>query len=95
MHAAILGYLKNSGVPSRATEPWMYEALALALKMNNGPDADVKKALDYAADLAQRTHNPNHLVSVADRLFLKASTSASARCSTRPCPRSRTGSIRS
>ena len=49
----------------------MYEALAMAIEMNNGSDADVKKSLDYAADLAQKTHNPNHLVSVADRLFLK------------------------
>ena len=31
----------------------------------------MKKSLDYAADLAQRTHNPNHLVSAADQLFLR------------------------
>ena len=29
----------------------------------------MKKALYYAADLAQRTHNPNHLVSAADQLL--------------------------
>ena len=49
----------------------MYEALALAIEMNQGSAADIKKALNYAADLAQRTHNPNHLVSVADKLFMK------------------------
>ena len=31
------------------------------------------KSLGFAADLAQKTHNPNHLVSAADRLFLKGS----------------------
>jgi hypothetical protein len=31
----------------------------------------VKKALYYAADRAQQTHNPNDLVRVADSLFLK------------------------
>ena len=49
----------------------MYEALAVAIEMNNGPAADIKKSLNFAADLPQRTHNPNHLVSVADQLFLK------------------------
>ena len=49
----------------------MYEALGLALKMNDGPEADRKKAFNYAADLAQQSHNPNHLTSVADRLFLE------------------------
>ncbi len=70
LHAAILGYLKNSAYHRVTIEPWMYEALAWALKMNNGTDADFKKSLGYAADLAQDTHNPNHLVSVADLLFL-------------------------
>ena len=49
----------------------MYEALGLAIEMNEGAEADVKKAFNYAADLAQKTHNPNHLISVADRLFLE------------------------
>ena len=49
----------------------MYEALALAINMNDGSDASVKTSLNYAADLAQQTHNPNHLVSVADLLFRK------------------------
>jgi len=49
----------------------MYEALALAIEMNGGRPEDVKTALNYAADLAQRTHNPNHLVSAADKLMLK------------------------
>ena len=43
----------------------------MAIEMNNGSEADVKKSLNYAADLAQATHNPNHLVSVADLLFSK------------------------
>ena len=71
MHAAILGYLKNSAYHRVPIEPWMYEALAAALEMNHGTDADVKMSLGYAADLAQETHNPNHLVAVADLLFLK------------------------
>ena len=49
----------------------MYEALALAIEMNGGKPEDVHKALDYAADLAQRSHNPNHHVSAADKLLLK------------------------
>ncbi len=68
VHAALLGYLTNH--PTLA-EPWMYEALALAITMNKGSETDVKTALNYAADLALRTHNPNHLVSVADVLFMK------------------------
>ncbi len=68
VHAALLGYLTHH---PDSTEPWMYEALALAIELNHGPAADVKKALYYAADRAQQTHNPNHLVSVADKLFLK------------------------
>ena len=71
LHAAILGYLKNQKYHRVAIEPWMYEALALAINMNDGSDADVKMSLNYAADLAQETHNPNHLVSVADLLFRK------------------------
>jgi hypothetical protein len=68
VHAALLGYLKHH---PNATEPWMYEALALAIELNQGTPADIKKALYYAADRAQQTHNPNDLVSVADKLFLK------------------------
>ena len=33
------------------------------------PEADVKKAFNFAADLALQSHNPNHLISVADRLY--------------------------
>jgi hypothetical protein len=71
VHAAILGYLKNLSYHRVPPEPWMYEALGLALKMNDGSEADRKKAFNYAADLAQKSHNPNHLTSVADRLFLE------------------------
>ena len=66
VHAALIGYLKNH---PKLAEPWMYEALATAIELNQGSAADVKKALNFAADLAERTHNPNHLVSAADQLF--------------------------
>ncbi|WP_148593373.1 tetratricopeptide repeat protein [Aquisphaera giovannonii] len=68
VHAMLTGYLTQR-VSQR--EPWMYEALALSIEMNNGRPEDVKTALNYAADLAQRTHNPNDLVSAADKLYLK------------------------
>src|SRR5262249_51883219 len=71
VHAAILGYLKNLAYNRVPPEPWMYEALGLALKMNGGSEEDRKKAFNYAADLAQKSHNPNHLTSVADRLFIE------------------------
>jgi hypothetical protein len=71
VQAAIVGYLKNLSYHRVPPEPWMYEALGLAIKMNEGPEADRKKAFNYAADLAQQSHNPNHLTSVADRLILE------------------------
>jgi hypothetical protein len=66
VHAALLGYLTNRRNPH---EVWMYEALAAAIELNNGAAADVKKALNYAADLAQASHNPNLLFSAADKLY--------------------------
>ncbi|MFI5455584.1 MAG: hypothetical protein ACHRXM_09045 [Isosphaerales bacterium] len=68
VHAALVGYLKNH---RGMAEPWMYEALAKAIEINRGSAADVKTALNFAADLAERSHNPNHLVSAADQLFMK------------------------
>ena len=68
VHAALIGYLANH---SKHAEPWMYEALAAAIELNQGSASDVKIALNYAADLAQRTHNPNHLVSAADQLLIR------------------------
>jgi hypothetical protein len=68
VHAALIGFLENH---SKLAEPWMYEALASAIELNQGSAADVKKSLNYAADLAQATHNPNHLVSAADQLLLR------------------------
>ena len=67
VYEALLGYLtyRNSN-----REPWMYEAMALAIKMNKGKPEDVKKTLGYAADMAIETGNPNDLVSVADLLLL-------------------------
>ena len=68
LHAALIGYLENH---SKLAEPWMYEALAAAIELNQGSAGDVKKSLYYAADLAQQTHNPNHLVSAADQLLYR------------------------
>jgi hypothetical protein len=48
----------------------MYSALALATKMNGGTEANIKTALGYAADLAQKGRNPNDLVSVADQMLI-------------------------
>jgi hypothetical protein len=67
VNAVLMGFLTHR---SKRAEPWMYEALALSIKMNKGSAKDVKQALHYAADLAVKTHNPNHLVSVADILFI-------------------------
>ncbi len=88
VHAALIGYLKNH---AKHAEPWMYEALAAAIELNQGSAADVKKSLNYAADLAQRSHNPNHLVSAADQLYLQRLPRAGRRtCWTRRCRRSPT-----
>ncbi|WP_406693540.1 hypothetical protein V5E97_21135 [Singulisphaera sp. Ch08] len=67
VEAVLRGYLTYH---SKHAEPWMYEALALAIKMNKGPEKDFKIALGFAADMAERSHNPNHLVSVADLMLL-------------------------
>lgn len=61
------GYLTHR---NKDAEFWMYEALALAIKINRGSDKEFKTYLGYAADMAERTGNPNHLVSVADMLYL-------------------------
>lgn len=53
----------------KAAESWMYEALAIAIKMNGGSEHDCKTALGYAADLAEKSRNPNNLVSTADMMF--------------------------
>ena len=65
----MLGYLTHRGSKNR--EPWMYIALAIAVEELKGKPEDIKLALNYAADAAQRTHNPNDLVKAADALFLK------------------------
>jgi hypothetical protein len=67
VEAALKGYLWNHGNHS---ESWMYLALATAMKINQGPPDQIKTAVNYAADLAQRTHNPNDLVLVADRMLM-------------------------
>jgi hypothetical protein len=48
----------------------MYRALAYAIAINHGPPADMKASLNYAADLAQKSHLPDDLVSVADTMVL-------------------------
>ena len=48
----------------------MYDALALAVKENGGKKEDVKKYMGYAADMAVKSRNPNHLISVADMLYV-------------------------
>ena len=68
VHAALIGYLTQR---PKNREPWMYLALALAIEEMKGKPEDMKVALNYAADAAQRTHNPNDLVQVADTLFSK------------------------
>jgi hypothetical protein len=68
VHAALLAYLTRH---PREAEAWMYEALAISIEMNHGSPADLKTALNYAADLAQKGHNPNFLVSVADIMYRK------------------------
>jgi hypothetical protein len=67
VEAALKGYLWNR--PNHA-EVWMYRALAMTMQMNHGSPADIQTSLHYAADLAQRSHNPNDLVSVADTMVL-------------------------
>jgi hypothetical protein len=67
VQAALSGYLTYR---SKNAEPWMYTALALSIRMNKGSEADVKKALGYAADVAIRGRNPNDLVSVADQMLV-------------------------
>jgi hypothetical protein len=67
VEAALKGFLWNH---SNHAEAWMYRALALAIQINQGSPADIQTSLNYAADLAQRSHNPNDLVSVADTMFL-------------------------
>jgi hypothetical protein len=66
VEAVLRGYLWNR--PDK--ESWMYRALAMAIKINQGSPADVQTALNYAADLAHRTRNPNELVLVADTMVM-------------------------
>jgi hypothetical protein len=68
VEAALRAYLT---LQNKHAETWMYEALSLAIEMNRGSATDVRTALNYAADLAQKSHNPNFLLSVADKLFMR------------------------
>ncbi len=68
VEAALRAYLT---LQNKHRETWMYEALAIAIEMNHGSPADVKTSLYYAADVAQQSHNPNFLLSVASMLFMR------------------------
>ena len=65
--AILFGYLKAH---PHQSEPWMYEALAIAIKLNGGEKKDIDQSLDFATDLALQTKNPNPIVSVADQLLI-------------------------
>jgi hypothetical protein len=69
VEAALRGYLLNR--PDK--ESWMYRMLAVTIKANEGSPVDVQASLNYAADLAQRTHNPNELVLAADTMVMNGS----------------------
>jgi hypothetical protein len=68
VHAALRGYLTQR---PRNRESWMYVAYAIATEENKGRPEDVKTSLNYAADMAQRSHNPNDLVRAADQLLIR------------------------
>jgi hypothetical protein len=68
VHAALRGYLIQR---PKNRESWMYVAYAIATEENQGKPDDVKTSLYYAADMAQKSHNPNDLVRAADQLFLR------------------------
>jgi hypothetical protein len=68
VYAVLSGYLTYR---QKYREAWMYEAAAMAKEMIGGTPDEVRKFLGYAADLAMKSGNPNDLVSVADKLYLK------------------------
>jgi hypothetical protein len=68
VHAALRGYLVQR---PKNRESWIYVAYAIATEENQGKAEDVKTSLNYAADMAQRSHNPNDLVRAADQLYIR------------------------
>lgn len=68
VHAALRGYLTQR---PKNRESWMYVAYAIATEEVKGRPEDVKTSLNYAADMALRSHNPNDLVRAADQLFIR------------------------
>jgi hypothetical protein len=68
VQAALHGYISQR---PKNRESWMYVAYAIATEENHGKPEDVKTSLNYAADMAQRSHNPNDLVRAADQLFYR------------------------
>jgi hypothetical protein len=68
VHAALRGYLTQR---PKNRESWMYVAYAIATEENKGRPEDVRTSLNYAADMAQRSHDPNDLVRAADQLLIR------------------------
>ena len=64
----VRGFLSSHG---EQAQPWMYELLAVAFELNKRPDAQIRSALGYAADLAVRGRQPHDLTRVADSLHLR------------------------
>ncbi|HEX8202217.1 MAG TPA: hypothetical protein VF590_17200 [Isosphaeraceae bacterium] len=68
VEAILRGFLRFH---SPAAEAWMYELLAVAVEFNGGEAADVRQALTYAAQLADKGNVPDNLVTIADLLYLR------------------------
>jgi hypothetical protein len=68
VQAILVAYLTYR---SKNAEPWMYGALGLAIEENKGKPDEIRLMFKYAADAARATQNPNHLIGVADVLFLQ------------------------
>jgi hypothetical protein len=62
IEAALLGYLKYH---RDQAEPWMYEMLAEVMDYNKARPEQVRLALTNAAQVAERSKDPNGLTSVA------------------------------
>ena len=96
VHAAILGYLKNIPYHRVPAEPWMYEALAMAIEMNRVPRPTSKRRLNYAADLAQAIAQPQPSAQRRRPALPQGLSRAGGHaCWMKRCPRSRIVSSRS
>lgn len=68
VEAVIWAYLKHR---PKNSEPWMYEALALAMEINQRDSEKIKVAWSYATTLAARSQDPNDQLRVADMLLIR------------------------